>query len=264
MPIQKFSLATIQKVRQYIKQTLILPDAEQQPRPASDVLLDEMPEPESVDDLSGLFSFGGVTDADIGGPQVQNQWFVSTVNPAAALLKLPGLRLKPGFRLVSYLYRSEGSGVGVVWAIPEALSTTAQLEKALINSTSLSQIPKPVGTLSSFMEAIEGDRTPVSFMIASILRRELQEFGALGQRCNWSRHYLVNAPADEINWQWRGTPSKDLAPKVKLLDDGQAAVEFFTCRDDPSPTLYRHIDQYALDHYQPKSLDQSVAIAQRS
>ncbi|MBD2463298.1 hypothetical protein H6G89_19875 [Oscillatoria sp. FACHB-1407] len=261
MSIQKFSLATIEKVRQYIRKTLLLPDSEQQPQPSYDMSVDELPEPESLDDLSGLFTFGGVADADVGTPQVRDQWFVSTVNPAAALLKLPGLSLKSGFRLVSYLYRSEGSGVGVVWAVPEELSSTAQLEKALVSSTSLSQIPKPVGALSNFMEVIEGDRSPVSFIIASIFRRELQEFGALGQRCNWSHHQLVNAPPSEFKWQWRNAPPKDLAPKVKLLDNGQAAVEFFTCCDQPSLVLYRHIDQYPAHHYKPQSLDQSVATA---
>ncbi|MDX2212557.1 MAG: hypothetical protein SFY66_04630 [Oculatellaceae cyanobacterium bins.114] len=263
MSIQKFSLSAIQKVRQYIKNTLLLPDSEQQPQSSFTTGSDDLPEPESLDDLSGLFTFGGVTDADEGAIQVRDQWFVSTVNPAAALLKLPGLSLKSGFRLVSYLYRSEDSGVGVVWAIPEDLSSTAQLEKALVNSTSLSQIPKPVGALPSFMEAIEGDRSPVSFVIASIFRRELQEFGALGQRRTWSHHQLVSAPPSEVNWQWRGNPPKDLAPKVKLLGEDQAAVEFFTCCDHPSLLLYRHIDQYSVDHYKPQSLDQSVAIAQK-
>jgi hypothetical protein len=260
MPIQKFSLATIQKVRQYIQRTLLLPDAEQQSRQLTESGLDELPEPESLDGLSDLFSFGGVTDSDLGSTQVLDQWFVSTVNPAAALLKLPGLWLKPGFRLVSYLYRSEGSGVGVVWAIPEELSNTAQLEKASMNCTRLSQLPHPVGALPNFMEAIEGDRSPVSFMIASIFRRELQEFGALGQRRTWSHHHLVDTTND-MRWQWRETPVKNTTPKVKLLDEGQAAVEFFTYCDSPPLTLYRHVDQYSTNHYKPRSLDQSVAIA---
>lgn len=259
MAIQRFPLASLQKVRRYIQQTLILPDVEQQPKSVQSS--DELPEPESLDELSGLFSFGGSSAMQTFSTVVQDQWFISTVNPGACLLKLPGLKLMPDYRLVSYLYRHENSGVGIVWAVPEELSTTAQLERALVNSKSITQIPRPEGAMAHFMEALEGDRSPVSFVIASIVRRELQEFGATGDRRNWGLHTLIDQ-VDPQHWQWRVDQPQDLSPKVRVLPDGRAAVEFFTYRAGTPKTLYRHLDQYPLGVYKAATLDKALAIAQ--
>jgi hypothetical protein len=259
MSIQKFPLATVQKVRQYIQKTLTLSASEQHPQALpSDWAGVEQPEPESLDALGDFFRFGGFDDSELAGAASEAGWFLSAANPAAALLKLPGLHLKPGLRLVSYLYRTETSGRGIIWAVPEALSTTAQLEKALVASNP-EQPPQPAGALPDFMEAIDGDRSPASFLVASILRREFQEFGALNQHCNWSHHRLIDTVPMQLVQQVGTDQLKDLTPRVRILPDGQAAVEFFTCRVAPPAVIFRHIDLYPVDRYAANCLNRAVS-----
>jgi hypothetical protein len=258
MTIQKFPLDKIKKVRQYIHTALTQSDPQLSAQSWQDETA-EIPEPESIDDLSGIFAFGGVPQAELSPVSQRIQWTLSTVNPGAALLKLPGLSVKPYYRLVCYSYHAESSGVGVIWAVPEALSTTALLESAIAPDCDRTHPPKPEGALSHFMEAIVGDRTPVSFVIASILRRELQEFGAVGESQSWSHHHLVDAVPDKVNWQWRTEPAKDLLPKVKVGADGAALVEFFSCRTKKPIALYRHVDQYPANQYKANSLDKAIA-----
>jgi hypothetical protein len=265
MIIQRIPLETLKKVRQYIQDTLSLSETERQPKTWSQLNENsEPPEPESLDDLSGIFTFGGLSVEDCADSTSRHCWFISTVNPADALLKLPGLSLKTAFRLISYLYRSGEDGVGLVFAVPESHSTMAQLEKPLQNCKDLMHLPKPDRALPQFMDAIDGDRSPLSFAIASIFRRELQEFGALGKRCQWSHHQLVDTLPSQLNCQWRvNSPPRDLSIKVKVLPDGQAAVEFFTyCSGNPI-VIYRHLDQYPAQRYQPNSMDKAIALIQR-
>lgn len=257
MTIKKFPLASLLKVRKYIRYSLALPEVEQETQYSKP---DEMPEPESLDALSGIFTFGGTPLAEHPPATIQEEWFVSTVNPGACLLKLPGLRLKPTYRLVSYLFRSQDRGVGVIWAVPEAFSTMTELEKALPYNGTINQLPRPEKALKNFMEGIDGDRSPSSFLIASLLRRELQEFGALSDRQSWSHHELVDQlPQGAWDWQTAQQP-KDLWPKVRILPSGGAAVEFFSFRKSTPHTLYRHLDQYAAESYQSRSLDNSLAV----
>jgi hypothetical protein len=260
MSIQRIPLKAVQKIRQHIRGALVLPDVKY-PFSYQGSDREEVPEPKSLDDLSHLFTLGGVANMSASPPQFRKKWFVSIVNPAAALIKLPGLYLKENYRLVAYLYRKEEKGVGVVWAVPEEKSTTEHLEKPLTSCLSIIDIPKPEGALSSFMEAFQGDRSPTSFIVASVLRRELEEFGAIGDSCNWNHHHLIDTVPANITWQWQGNPPKDMLPKVKLLPDGQAAVELFSCRVATPYKLYRHIDLYPIGHYRSTNLDKSVAIA---
>jgi hypothetical protein len=259
MSIQKLPLAALQQVRQYIQSTIALANTEQKFQAWA--MLDDfedLPEPESVDDLSSVFAFGSLSAEPT---QRSSRWVVSTVNPAAALVKLPGLSLKSGVRMVSYVYQGKDEGLGVVWAVPEALSTTFALEKVL--SGDGSRQPKPGGALDHFMAAVEGDRSPASFMVASILRRELEEFGATGQRSNWSHHQLIDAVPPQAKWQWKGQQPVDLSAKVKVMPDGKAAIEFFTCRVTSPVSIVRHVELYPPQTYIAESQNQAIAIAQR-
>jgi hypothetical protein len=265
MSFQKISLDTLKKVRRYIQDSLSLSETEQQPKHWAE--LDENsepPEPESLDDLSGIFTFGGLSEEDLSSSTLRSCWFISTINPADALLKLPGLSLKPDLRLVSYLYRAGEDGAGLVIAVPEAYSTMANLEKPLQSCPDITHLPQPDRALPQFMDAIDGDRSPLSFAIASMFRRELQEFGALGKRCQWSRHQLMDALPPQPACQWRvNPPPKDFSAKVKVLPTGQAAVEFFTYRLGNPIVIYRHLDQYPAQHYHPNSIDKPIGLIQR-
>ncbi|MBD2096609.1 hypothetical protein H6F90_15860 [Trichocoleus sp. FACHB-591] len=261
MTIQKLPLEAVQKVRQYIKSNLALPESENYPKPQT--LFDtseEPPEPESLDALGDLFKFASLPEEETPSPNTEGHWFVSAVNPGSTLLKLPGLKLKPNFRLAGYLYRVPEGGAGSIWALPEEFSTTAQLEQALAASGDRAQPPQPSGALVDFMEAVEGDRSPSSYLVASILRRELQEFGVLGKYCEWSHHHLINTIPLQIKWQWRKAAPKDLIPKVASFPDGRVAVEFFTCRVVPPVAIFRHLDQYVAGTYKATCADQALAI----
>lgn len=262
MSIHRISLEAVQKIRQYIKTALTPPESENHPEVQISLdAVDELPEPESLDALGDLFKFASLSEEETYAPNTEGRWFVSAANPGAALIKLPGLSLKPDIRLVGYLHRTSNYGKGVVWAVPEAASTTAQLERALEdNPTDEQTPPHPQGALANFMQAIEGDRTPSSYLMASILRRELLEFGALGQSCNWSHHRLIASLPTQVNWQWRTEMPKDFTPKVGAMPNGKVVVEFFTCRVVPPIAIFRHLDQYPVGEYLCQYADQAIAI----
>jgi hypothetical protein len=263
MPIQKISLEALQKIRQYIASALTLPDTESHPR-ALPPIEEEPPEPDNLSDLGSLFSFGSPPELETHAPNARGKWFVSTVNPGAALIKLPGLRLKPGMRMVAYLNRTADQGQGIALALPEPLSTTAHLEKALNGGFNHQQAPTPEGALGHIMEALDGDRSPISFMIASIFQRELNELGAKGKACNWSHHRLIDALPAQVKWQWRANPPKDLSPKVLIYPDNRAAIEFFTCRVVAPVAIYHHVDQYPVEGYKAARSDRAIAVPHKS
>ena len=262
--MQTIPLTTLKKFRQYIQRILTVPESENHPKPmVSFDDIDELPEPESIDQLGDLFNVASPLELEMPASDNQGCWFVSAVNPGAALIKLPGLQVKEGWRLVSYLYRLEDMGLAVTWAVPEEMSTIMVLENALADTVDDSTLPQPTGALADFMEAIEGDRTGQSFVMASILRREIQEFGCLGKYCNWSHHRLIDAIPNQVQWQWKTQTPKNLSAKVQVLPDSKVGVEFFTLRASSPVAIYRHVDMYQGGAYNAKSVDKPVAIPLR-
>jgi hypothetical protein len=263
MALQKYSLEILLKVQKHIQSQLTLPPSEQHPVTESSerAIAIETIEPTSLDALGDLFRVGGFGDEEGPAPNAEGRWFISTVNPAATISKLPGLDLKSGVRLVTYLQRQNNGGMGVTWALPELMSTTAELEVALESAGNGSIPPHPKGALGNVMDGFEGDRSPASFIAASILLRELKEFGRSGQNRRWTYHRLIaNVPPNRA-WQWRTKkPLADLAPKIQIQDDKSVLVEFFTCRIEPPVAIFRHLDHYPAKSYRPKTNDQVVAL----
>lgn len=265
MALQVFSLEIVQKVRQHIRTQLALPPTEHQPityngQADSAVSM----EPASLDALGDLFRVGGFTGDDTPAPNEEGRWFVSTIDPAAAIFKLPGLAVKSGVRLVTYLQRRPEGGMGVTWALPELMSTTVHLEAAIESAGNGSIPPHPRGALGNVMEGIEGEQTPASFIAASLLLRELKELGRSGPNCRWSQHRLIASIPTKQNWQWRTKTPTDLSPKVKIQDNNVVLVEFFSCRVAAPVSLFRHLDEYNLKSYRPKPHDQVIALLEKS
>jgi hypothetical protein len=260
MSTQRVPLEALQKIRQHLKSTLIVPESENRPNRFATV--EEPPAPESLEELGSLFHFGGSLEEALQMPNNQGQWFVSATNPGAAFMKLPGIKLKPDFRLVSYLFRMGEDGTGATWALPEQLSTTSHLEKALLTAGGRDVPPKPEGALADFMDAIDGDHSSMSFVIASLLRRELLELGKIGRVAGWTHHRLMDSFPSPETWQWRVEIPKDFSPKVRIFSDGRVAIEFFTCRTVAPIAIFQHVDHYLAGQYRAKHLDRAIAIAQ--
>ncbi|NJN49776.1 MAG: hypothetical protein HC805_08455 [Alkalinema sp. RL_2_19] len=104
----------------------------------------------------------------------------------------------------------------------------------------------------------------MSFLIASILRRELQAFGSLGENPpEWHRHRCIAAAPTQARWQWRTEAAPDLRPRIRILPHDRIIVEFFSCRVHPSIAIFQHLDQYENGSYTPQTIDRPLAFAEQ-
>lgn len=118
-------------------------------------------------------------------------WHKSDLDPEALLDTVDCLWLKEGFTLRAYLYKAGSNGNGVVWSMPVDSPYPEPSNCESLTDRFL-ETPKPKQALDDAMEGIEGDRTPWSYMCASILANELLEFGARWHGCNWSDERIIS------------------------------------------------------------------------
>ena len=253
MSQQVFSLSSLNNLRKFTRKHLAIPVTETMEAN----LHQEVPEPESIGALGGVFRI----DNQLSGIVKPEQWFISTADAGIVLRRLPGLYLKTGYRLITYLYHSSSKDTtSITWAISERLSNTLHLEAALVDADGEDLPPYPEGAARDYMKMIEGSRTPASFITASLFQRELQEFGHSGKFQRWGHHHLITGPPRQGQWQWqiRHQPAS-FSPRVRLVPSGKALVEFYTYRAIPPQGIFHHVDRYTGKGYMAKTTEQLIA-----
>ena len=197
--------------------------------------------------------------------QTPDGWSKSLVDPMEVMALFKPLHIKNGYRLRAYQFLEDMNGNGVVWALPVDAPFPEPGELLEANA-SLFRAPKPGKALDNVMEAVEGDRSARSFLLASILKRELDEFGAQWHGCSWTTHQILDAdpwqgpaPTDEDNplehpswpasqWKWKTGKPRDWRPTVTSTG-GVSRVKFYTFCPIGKEGIYEHVDEYRPGEY---------------
>lgn len=201
-------------------------------------------------------------------------WSKSRIDPTKALALFPALRLRTGFTLRGYQFKDEGNGNGFVWAMPVDAEFPEPKDCPRLESHFL-KAPKPYDALDDVMDAIEGTGTADAYLQASLLRRELKDFGALWHGVLWGTHVVVDtdpltAVVDENadpmttprtkadEWRWLEAKPTDWTPRVSLERD-RAVVTFYTFSGYQKEGLYRHVDVYRPGKYRARVEEAKIA-----
>ncbi len=172
-------------------------------------------------------------------------WSTCSVDPMKVVEVFAPLRVRPGWTLRAYQWASPLGGNAMVWAVP-ADSPFREPGDYIGISPLFGQGPVPDGALRDFREVIEGDGSPWCYLQASILARELWEFGALAQGCSWSTHVLVTRElldATGADKRLDGPPPVSWEPTV-TCDTGLVTVRFHTWSELGHKALYQVTDTY--------------------
>jgi hypothetical protein len=202
-------------------------------------------------------------------------WSKSSIDPAKLLTPFAPLHLRKGYSLRAYQFKEDGNGNAVVWAMPANADFPDPKDCPTLENHLL-KAPKPAEALDDAMEAVEGDGTPWSCLAASLLRRELSDFGAMWHGSNWGMHFVLdedpwmadapdsntpplespNGPASE--WKWLEDAPKDWRPRVDVYAD-RVTVTFYTYCGLERQRLYRHVDTYRSGKLRAKTVEKVIA-----
>lgn len=211
-------------------------------------------------------------------------WSKSWHDPIKVVELFGPLRIKKEYVLRAYLHREGGNGSGVVWALPADAAYPEPGDCPRLEHHFL-RVPKPWDALDDTMESIDGDDSPWSYLAASLLRRELGEFGALWHGIQWGTHTLLDdspwsggPPAEDEfpgerpdsrpeEWKWFAAQPDHWTPQVRLETD-RVIVTFYTYTahagggedgEIQRERIIRHIDTYRRGKYRAMTVEKKIA-----
>lgn len=189
---------------------------------------------------------------------IKGGWRISVLSPVALVAIFePIMTLKEGRMLIGYQQYDEHSGRGAVYAMPID-AKVPEPESCMVPIVELSGLltPKPPGALKHVMEAVDhlGPKDEYVCLLASVLYRELLEFGAFWHGSYWGEMAILTSAPYEGKLAHRTTPSPKeewkmsepkppfVLPEIKgklfwgphaLIEDGKVTIvlNLFTAHD---------------------------------
>jgi hypothetical protein len=205
--------------------------------------------------------------------QPAEDWSKSLVDPMQLLAAFPCLKLRNGYILRAYLYTADDNGNGVVWVMPSDTPFPEPAECERIPEL-LGDCPKPPGASADWMAYIEADGSAFSYLCASLLHRELAEFGARWHGCGWSTCHILcrdpwNSPKtrglssemdrDRTKWNLLAPLPNDWQISVTQISDA-TVVTLHTFSGLGQQVIEQLRDTYRLSSYRPEC--SSVVLAE--
>jgi hypothetical protein len=183
-------------------------------------------------------------------------WSLSGFDPAALVLATEGVQLAPAVKLITYVLRTGGGGVGVTWGLPAA-APVPPAEDCPIGAPppwswpSVDRVPRPPSLLAHPHEVVHlTAHTPENAVRASLLVRAWGELGAYRHGRAWSDHAILAAlPTDDDSpapeaWRWATQPPAELHPHVEATPDGALHVRFYSVSGYGGWQIYEHHDHW--------------------
>lgn len=200
----------------------------------------------------------------------EGAWHKTGFDPRRIVAAVPALHVKVGFRLHAYVFQERRDRNGVVWALPDDAAfpdpDDCPEEELPVRAWTLERItemipPHPDDALLDVMEAIDGDKSPLSYLSASLLARELSEFAAEGHGIFWGDHRLVTDThwRQATGWQWQMDKPSERQPTFYRNDSG-VTILFYTYLALGQEILIQHVDFYPGGSYAFTSTEQTIAI----
>lgn len=213
-----------------------------------------------------------------------NGWSKSRGDPARLLTVFPELQIRKGFVLRAYVFKEDANSNGFVWALPVDADFPEPDDCPRLEFHFLKP-PKPFDALNDMMEAIVGDDSLESYLHASILRRELQEFGGGWHGIKWGMNTVLDdtpwnpPPRNQEDagpmypdsmpdeWKWIAPKPENWKPEVRLVKD-KAIVTFYSYTplyveldngEEEKERIIRHTETYRRTNYRPLVVEKKLA-----
>jgi len=192
-------------------------------------------------------------------------WRKSPYSLTSVLADYSHIWVSDGYILTGYQFCSEMGSSGFAFAIPNNKELPdppveeldfGWLETGEVSLGNTSALPDWVRyDIGRFLQ---GDRSPVSYLEASLCMRALRETGAGWHGLSWSTHQLIasekfvnnllpqreEAWSTNVEWEWpKGKPT-EWRPCVYKGVDGSVIVTFYTYSELGQQAIYLHRDTY--------------------
>ena len=258
-----------------------------QPEPGEEVQIDEdyqtkttTFESQTIESMremaSNLTQCPAIDDyySDANTMQSKDGWIIYPCDPTLIISAFPHLTFHPDKKIGGYYFR-EGIGGNAILSVVDKDEEITIPENMSNYSIFLNLPPGD----RDYLVYVDGDKSPQSYLEASVLYREIPDIGAFWHGISWGTHTILDdnlvSPSQDImgeygkeipdmtelsgpEWNWSFERPISFNPSVTILDT-KAIVEFYSYSGLHQEKIIRHTDTYTNDSYNPDVEDLSIA-----
>lgn len=177
------------------------------------------------------------------------RWILDLARPQRDLDSYSNIFLKDEYKLIGYLFPDPSGSRGYVYALAKDIKPSLPKECQVEDDMFLQAPRRPEldKALSSFMMAIDGDRSPLSYVQAAVLYHDLCEYGSTSHSISWGRDiilpfYPFDSEMNNYEWDMLHEEPESINPQF-YYENGRPTVVFYTINDVVTVELieYKHV-----------------------
>lgn len=164
--------------------------------------------------------------------------------------------LNPDYKFITYLTSSGSGGSGSTYAIPKDSDPLDFIEIKVEDDQEYIR-HRPRMALDSFTLAIEGDRSPLSYLQAAIAYQEINEYGAQWHSISWGRDIILPISGEDENmenyrWNMLAEEPETFQPHFYYDEKDNPTIIFYTINDIVDIDLKEYVYTFDEGNYRGK------------
>lgn len=194
-----------------------------------------------------------------GSREVIGGWSQSASDPGAMVGACTRIGLRRGYCIRAYVFRKGQD----VYTVPFGAKKAEPFPEPACDVTRTDFLEPPVEVKRRTPHAVlAGDNSPLSYLEASILVRELCEAWVSGHGRDFTAHVLLGESSEQTpqlaSWEWLESRPHPLSPRV-VVGRSLTTVVFHTISSLGAPAVYRWEDNYQTGNYRFRSSRRVIA-----
>ncbi|MBB6697277.1 hypothetical protein [Clostridium algidicarnis] len=165
--------------------------------------------------------------------------------------------LDPDYKLITSLTSTGSGGYGTTYAIPKDSDPLDFIEIKVEEGGEKYIRHRPRAALESFVLAIEGDRSPLSYLQAAIAYQNINEYGSQWHYVSWGRDIILptsitDEHMEKYRWDMLREEPETFQPHFYYDAADNPTITFYTINDIVYVELKEYVCTFDEDNYRGK------------
>lgn len=185
-----------------------------------------------------------------------NDFILNQFEAERMLAGYSNIWLRDDYKLITFLISGRSGGYGSTFVLPRDRDPLDFIEVQDKNNPE-NTFYRFKDALDSFILAVEGDKSPLSYLQAALAYQDIREYGSQWHYVRWARDILLptsieSEELEKYRWNMLEKEPESFLPHFYYDEKDNPTIVFYTINDIVDVEIREYICTFPEDNYRPQ------------